>query len=135
MNIGEKIKARRKELGMTQQELADKMGYTHRSSICAIETGRETNLTAERIGEFAKVLQMSPLELMDADDSFPLRDDEKELVIKWRSADVQTREMVHRLLDYTEKSKDLPGIPSRHRQVVARAARLKSKRGKIGGAS
>ena len=105
-------------------ELADKMGYTNRSSICAIETGRETNLTAERIGEFAKVLQMSPLELMDADNSFTLRDDEKELVIKWRSADVQTREMVKRVLSYKEKMLG-PG----HRKVVAKAARLKRKEG------
>ena len=33
------IKARRVELGLTQQELAEKMGYTNRSSIAKIENG------------------------------------------------------------------------------------------------
>lgn len=131
MKIGDKIRARRKELGMTQQELADKMGYTNRSSICAIETGKESNLTAERIGEFAKVLQMSPLELMDADENeFRLRNDEMELIVKWRAADVQTRQMINRILDYEEH----PGRPSGYRKVVARAARLKDKPRKLGGA-
>lgn len=104
MKIGKKIKQRRIELGMTQQELADKMGYTNRSSICAIETGRESNLTSERIGEFAKVLKLEPIELIG--DKLPdiiIRPDEMELIIRYRSTDVQTREMINRLLAYGEK--------------------------------
>lgn len=104
MKIGDKIKARRIELGMTQQELADKMGYTNRSSICSIETGREVNLTAERIGEFAKVLKLEPIELLG--DKLPdiiIRPDEMDLIIRYRSADVQTREMINRILAYGEK--------------------------------
>ena len=104
MMIGEKIKQRRIELGMTQQELADKMGYKNRSAICSIETNRETNLSVERIGEFARVLQMSPLELLDQQTDFVLRnDDEIELIIEYRAADVVTRQMIQRLLSYKDK--------------------------------
>lgn len=104
MGIGKKIKDRRKELGMTQQELADKMGYKNRSAICLIETGKEENLTFERIGEFAKVLQMNPLELMDTNNNidFILRNDEIELLLEYRSADAATREMIKRILSYKE---------------------------------
>lgn len=45
IEIGKKIKARRKELGMTQEELALKLGYKHKSSIAKIEDGsREVQL-------------------------------------------------------------------------------------------
>ena len=106
MTIGEKIKQRRLELGMSQQELAEKMGYKSRSAICLIETNRETNLSVERIGEFAKVLQMSPLELIDTNQDFVLRNKEEiELIIRYRSADVVEREMIQRLLAYKGEKK------------------------------
>ena len=38
MTTGERIKQRRKELGMTQAELAKKTGYTDKSSIAVIES-------------------------------------------------------------------------------------------------
>ena len=37
MNVGERIKRRRIELDMTQEELAKKVGYKSRSSILLIE--------------------------------------------------------------------------------------------------
>ena len=37
MEIGERIKKRREELGMSQEELAQKAGYKSRSSINKIE--------------------------------------------------------------------------------------------------
>ena len=103
MTIGEKIKQRRKELGMTQTELAEKMGYVSKTSICKIETNAEKNLSIERIGRFAQVLQMSPLNLIDEDFTFILNPDEKEMVVNYRAADVVTREMVQRILTYKEK--------------------------------
>lgn len=57
------IKNRRIELGMTQQELADKMGYTNRSSIAKIENGT-VDLSQSKIVQFAKVLETTPSELM-----------------------------------------------------------------------
>ena len=101
MTIGEKIKQRRIELGMTQQELADKMGYTSRASICTIETGRESNLTTERIGAFAKALGLNPLSLYDVESqNLDLTDDEVRLIIEYRASDVTTRQMIQRILAY-----------------------------------
>ena len=47
----------------TQQELADKMGYTNRSSIAKVENGA-VDLSQSKIIQFAKVLETTPGELM-----------------------------------------------------------------------
>lgn len=39
MTIGDRIKARRDELGMSQEELAHKIGYKSKTSINKIELG------------------------------------------------------------------------------------------------
>lgn len=43
MTIGERIRNRRIELNMTQEELAKKAGYKSRSSINKIELSRDSN--------------------------------------------------------------------------------------------
>ena len=63
MKLYENIRLRREELGMSQQELADKLGYTSRSTITKIESG-ENDLTQSKIEAFAKALKISPIELM-----------------------------------------------------------------------
>lgn len=60
--IGEKIKEKRMEKGMTIQELADLMGY-NKSSISRIERG-EFDIPQSRISEFAKKLGTTPGYLM-----------------------------------------------------------------------
>ena len=57
-----KIKSRRKELGMSQQRLAQKVGYSDRSSIAKIEKG-QVDLSISKIYAFAKALKISPVEL------------------------------------------------------------------------
>jgi transcriptional regulator with XRE-family HTH domain len=59
MNIGKKIQHRRIELGLTQQELAKKLGYKTKGAICRIEAN-ERSITASQIIEFAKVLGTNP---------------------------------------------------------------------------
>ena len=56
-NIGEKIRNRRTELEMTQQELAERMGYKHKSSINKIELGL-TEVTIDQAELFADVLDV-----------------------------------------------------------------------------
>jgi transcriptional regulator with XRE-family HTH domain len=41
MTVGERIKIKRKELGITQGNLAQKLGYKSRSSINKIELGQQ----------------------------------------------------------------------------------------------
>ena len=57
------IRRRRIELGMSQQELAEKTGYTDRSSIAKIESGK-VDLTQSKIVAIAKALEISPAYLM-----------------------------------------------------------------------
>lgn len=63
MEIGARIKSRREELRMSQEELAKKVGYKSRSSVNKIETdGR--GLPQNKIVMFAKALQTTPAYLM-----------------------------------------------------------------------
>jgi transcriptional regulator with XRE-family HTH domain len=62
-NIGIKIKERREELGMSQDELALKMGYKSRSTIAKIEKG-VNDVVQSNIVKFAEVLYTTPAYLM-----------------------------------------------------------------------
>ena len=61
------IKARRLELKMSQDRLAELTGYKDRSSIAKIVKG-EVDLAESKIREFAKALKITPQELMGWDD-------------------------------------------------------------------
>lgn len=64
MNIGDLIRKRRNELGWSQQTLADKMGYTSKSTINKIEKGK-CDVAQKNIVKFADVLGVSVAYLMD----------------------------------------------------------------------
>lgn len=61
--IYENIKKLRLELGISQEELARKTGYSDRSSIAKIESGK-VDLTNSKIVDFAKALNTTPSALM-----------------------------------------------------------------------
>lgn len=63
LEIGKNIMARRKELGMTQEELAKKMGYKSKSTINKIENGTN-DIPQSKIVKFAEALQTTPAYLM-----------------------------------------------------------------------
>lgn len=65
-NLGKRLQERRKELKLSQQELADRLDYKDRSSISRLETNR-MNLTREKIVKVAEVLEVSPVWLMGYD--------------------------------------------------------------------
>lgn len=67
LTLYKNIKARRLELKMSQDRLAELTGYKDRSSIAKIEKG-EVDLAESKIREFAKALKISPQELMGWDD-------------------------------------------------------------------
>lgn len=66
MTIADKIRARRTELGMTQDELAKRVGYKSRVSINKIELGYRP-LMQDRVLDFARALEISPAELLGWD--------------------------------------------------------------------
>lgn len=60
------IKAKRLALGMSQDELAKKTGYSDRTSISKIESGK-VDLSQTKIYEFAIALNTTPGELLGFD--------------------------------------------------------------------
>lgn len=61
--IGKNIMERRKALGMTQEDLASKMGYKSKSTINKIELGRN-DIPQSKISKFAEILETTPGALM-----------------------------------------------------------------------
>ena len=67
MTIGERIKIRRQELNMSQEELAAKIGYKDRSTVSYIEKNGE-NLPLPKVKEIASALNTTPSYLMGWED-------------------------------------------------------------------
>lgn len=62
------IRARRNELGLTQSELAEKLGYADKSMIAKIEAGN-IDLSQSKILAFASALHCTPSALMGWEDT------------------------------------------------------------------
>ena len=65
--VGENILLMRKELGLTQEELAKRMGYKSKSTINKIELGIN-DIPQSKIVQFAEVLGTTPARLMGWDE-------------------------------------------------------------------
>lgn len=61
--IGHRIKARREQLQMTQEELAKKIGYKSKTTITKIENGTN-DIVQSKVCDFAKALNTTPAYLM-----------------------------------------------------------------------
>lgn len=67
MTTGELIKQRRIELGMTQEELASKMGFKTKASISRLESN-DRKLPLSKLKKMAMILDIRPSRLMGWDD-------------------------------------------------------------------
>lgn len=63
MTIGERIKQLRLDRGWSQAELAKKMGYTDKSTICLVEKGK-SDLFLSSVAKYADVFGVTPSEIM-----------------------------------------------------------------------
>lgn len=72
-DIYKRIRTRREELNLSQEELAKKMGYKSRSSINKIEMG-ENDIPQSKVEAFAKALDTTPAYLMGWDESREIND-------------------------------------------------------------
>lgn len=118
--IGERIKDRREQLKMSQDELAQKLGYKSRSSINKIELG-ERNLTQSKIKAISDALETTPAYIMGWEDKelsaeltpiYPhdntivLNDEEMELFKKYNNLDEESkRQLVLMLAFLSEQSR------------------------------
>ena len=97
LEIYKRIRARREELGISQEELAKRMGYKSRSSINKIEKG-ENDIPQSKIVAFAQALRTTPEALMGWEQSpAPASDDLPDLTPK------DEREIMHLMDDMKEK--------------------------------
>ena len=86
--IGIQIKKRREELGLTQEELANILGYKSRSSINKIELGKN-DITQHKVVAFAKALNTTPAYLMGWTDSDTQKKNDilSDIILRLRSDD------------------------------------------------
>lgn len=66
METNENIKYLREKLGLSQETLAEMVGYSDRSSIAKIEAGK-VDLSQSKIAAFAAALSVTPAQLMGLD--------------------------------------------------------------------
>lgn len=101
MTVGERIKNRRIELGLTQEELALKMGYSGgKSTVCKAETCGD-DITTAKIKKYAKYLDCSFDYLMGWEKKIPLPenvDKHMELISLFEQASPEQQEVVMNIL-------------------------------------
>ena len=99
MTIGDRVKKCRIEKGLTQNELAAKLGYKSKSSVAHIENGRD--IPRSMVVMLAEALNTTPTYLMGWDDSpdnntaidfVQLSGQEKELVDNFRLLNADGKE-------------------------------------------
>ena len=74
LSLYQRIKEKRESLGMSQDELAHRLGYTSRSTVSKIESGK-VDLSQSRIKAFADALNTTPAYLMGWEDEEERQDD------------------------------------------------------------
>lgn len=89
MNTGERIRQCREKVGLTQDQLAEKVGFTDRSSVSKIESGQR-DVTRKKLVEFANALNVSPLYLLGTDPTY--------ISEAYEQADAETQSAVRALL-------------------------------------
>lgn len=112
MTLGSRVTARRKELGMTQEELAKKMGYQSRSSINKVECGREVSQRiivrlAEALDVSVPYLmgwERSPEQQAEFEASILMDDDLMELIDVYRKLNIEQKAAVKQMAKMLSKS-------------------------------
>ena len=103
MTLYDRIRTRREQLNMSQEELAKRLGYKSRSTIAKIESG-ENDITQSKIVAFAKALGVKPGYLMGWEDapaspSLSLTQQEETHIKKYRQLDADGKEEIDDLID------------------------------------
>jgi len=83
MTMGDRIKERRKAVGLTQEELGEKLGVK-KSAVAKWENGRVQNIKRSTIRQMAEILECAPSYLMFDTEEENLDDLEKKIVEVYR---------------------------------------------------
>lgn len=109
LGIGLRIKNRREELGLTQMELAQRMGYKSKAAVCKVERG-DDNITTERVSKFAKALNCTESHLMGweeesiEDFANTLSEEEIEIIKQFRSLDDDSKRKFVLMIAYWKEN-------------------------------
>ena len=95
MKIGEKIMLRRKQLNLTQEELASRMGYKSKSTINKIELGIN-DIPQSKVVKFAEVLHTDIAYLMNWEETQKKNDILSDIILKMNE-DAELLSMVEKL--------------------------------------
>lgn len=97
------IRSRRIALKMTQQELAQKLGYKSTSTIAKIESG-ENDIPQTKIAAFADALNTTPADLMGLNNVTPVQNlPENTVTCTISEGKPQLEEMIRKLDSLSEK--------------------------------
>ena len=109
MDLYARIKTRRIELGISQEALAKKLGYSDRSTIAKIESGIN-DITQTKIIAFAEALETTPVYLMGWAAEFSVQESpfteypytpkEQSNMKKYRAVDDHGRRTIDTVTDY-----------------------------------
>lgn len=101
ISIGALLKQRRKELSLTQRQIAQEVGVTE-ATVSRWESGDIDNMRRDKIAGLANALKMSPLLIMgmeDAGQSYnPVNSEEVELLYDYRNMPVEDKSMIRSVL-------------------------------------
>lgn len=103
MTIGELIKNRRKELHMSQEDVANAVGTT-KATVSRWESGDIHKMKRPMISALARVLQLDIMVFFQREEI--LMPEEYEVITAYRSADTGTKNAVRKLLDLNDAKKD-----------------------------
>lgn len=99
MNIGERIKQRRKQIGMSAETLAEKLNMAP-STIYRYENGDIDKVDAEKLMYISDALRITPGWLMGWEEQpYDLNFEERRMLNAYRAADPTFKEIVLELLE------------------------------------
>lgn len=107
MTIGERIKQRRIELGLSQEELSKKMGYKTRNAIYQFE--QKSNMKLSLVEKFAKVLDTTPAYLMGWGEGVTVSGHDSEVItVDFTNAPEPSKEEIDKALNLLKRFESLP---------------------------
>lgn len=104
--IGARIRNRREQLGLSQEELGKRLGYKSRSSINKIELDQR-NLTQSKIKAIADALETTPSYIMGWKEDGPDKAEEESLIDMFKSLSTDEKIFLDCFRDMTPEERDM----------------------------
>lgn len=105
MTIGQRIRNRRIELGISVDELAEKLGK-NRATIYRYENDEIKDLPTPVLIPLASALRTTPADLMGYGDNLSLTDKEHELILAFRKASTELQDATLRMFGIEPEKKE-----------------------------